>query len=673
MNIPEILPYYGTRYIVSDQTRTGTMFEVLIKERNYIGDATTIRGYGTNPVRLDFSYLDKDFFNPVAGSSCRLSLYTDTYDGLINLAKGDDTKYVVEVYDGDMIFRGFLKPQTYTQEYGPQSPSVKIEATDGLGLLRDIPFRPDDNPTRGVFTLKDIISYVLYLAGNRTDWYDLVSYESNIIQENKNIYGSFSHQIFNWFDRSCYEVLTEILSMFEAQILSVKGSYYIRLVDEPEAPFYDKYDYQGNLTETGPRTATKKDLYNDYEGAYGSVEIDRPLRKNIVTQTKNPIENLIYNGSFDEGTDGWEGAFSVSEGVATISGTDYIRQSFDRGVRRGTPVRLGVKIRARNRGLGQTWRLQVTHANQTLQSEEFTRRDSDGRLIGGWEEIDTFFTTGFLPTERMFYLDTIYEEPDIKIYGVGVGNLDISDVQVRALKWDTQEPFERKEGREVTVINEHNLSDKINQIQFLEGDPHIYKNALNIDPLFRHRTGFRVGYFEFLKSRYDAYHRKDKVRLNLQMYNKDHILNGLMLVYDRFLKLDYLVTSMVYDVKNSVYNAELVSYQEDIPAEELVWILAGGYWNDQGQWIDAESWNDGSATYSVTFIAVDAQANAVNNYLVNICCPSNTIGSGVNNEVTFSNKQIDTYTYTAFKDGYQEVTGTFEIVDQDLTINITFQ
>jgi len=683
-DIPNILPHYGTRYIIRDATRTGSVYEVLIKERMWIGDSERIHGQSQSPVTLNLSYADKNFFSPVAGSSCKLKLYTDTYDGFLHLGMGDDTKYRVEVYEGaTMLFNGFIKPQTYSQEYGPQGPVVTVEATDGLGLLRDIPFRPEEKPTRGAFVLKDVISYLLYLAGNRKDWLDEVSYESAVsagVAENVNTYGSFSHQIFQWFDAPCYNVLTDILTMFKAQIISIDGHYHIRLIDDPEAGYYDRYDYQGTKQSTGARTIIKKDLHTDYMGPKGRVKIDRPVRKVIVKQTMPPIENLIYNNDFEEGTDGWDPSaglsFSVTEGVAKIRGEgEYLQQLFNRGIRRGTPVKLYIKLRVRYRGSADTWKLKISHANQMYESEEFDYRDEDGRIISGWQTIDTWYDMGFRPQEEHFYLETVYADPDIKIYAPpGGAVLDISDVQVQALQWETEEPFEEKKRRKVIVINEDNLSDEINEVEYGQGDPHVYENALNIYPLFVNRTSHRIPYFDLMRSRFVNYHSHNKVRLNLTVLNKadSDILNGAMIINDKYIGLDFLITSMSYDIRGSEYTTlELVSFRQYVPDDPMEWILAEGHWNDDGYWMDGETWNDGGGSYDIVFTATKTGGEPVTDFLVNICCPSNTKGSGDTNTVTFLNRKEGNYTYKAWKEGHTEETGTFAVSGADKSISVT--
>lgn len=112
--------------------------ELYIQTETYTGRTLTLGEDGVyladDPIQISDDY--DDTFTVTSQRSCTINLYTDRYLGNIFFAKrADDVKVNIYV-DGQIIFAGYVTPNTYSQEYIDSTDSFSLNCTDALSTMQ---------------------------------------------------------------------------------------------------------------------------------------------------------------------------------------------------------------------------------------------------------------------------------------------------------------------------------------------------------------------------------------------------------------------------------------------------------------------------------------------------------------------------------------------------------
>ncbi len=192
--------------------------------------------YANSDVALSQSIADGDFFKPISGSSMQLNIHAFDKDEFADLRDAENFEfYFVIKLEDNLINAGYIVPETYRQDWGELPHLVSVQATDGLGLLRDIPFtHENDEDVKGIHRVSDAISYVLYKAGNRGKWYDATIYVPNEASSKGRKFAWNTYiDMGQWKDKpKCHEVLEDILESINAQIIRFRDGFLIRHIDD---------------------------------------------------------------------------------------------------------------------------------------------------------------------------------------------------------------------------------------------------------------------------------------------------------------------------------------------------------------------------------------------------------------------------------------------------------
>jgi len=343
--LQQFIPAESTDYYLSHRMggydALGKQIMVKIYSRAKPEVYSELVGAGTNPVVVQMSFADRDFFRPIVGYQCRLSIQLDSYSQLIHWSKADETRYMVEVYEdwgGDnqrLTFVGFLNSSTYQQDYDQKYSILNIRAVDGLALLRNFDFDPPGNgpgyvgedeqgPVWGVHQLQYVIAYILSKIGNRHHFMDFIPFrwEASMTEEGITTRLLSTPIILaQYYGKNCQEVLTDLLGRFKAQILmspvmsefTGQAVYILRCMDVPmtwstaNAQFYDR---KGNyLAPFGHGAAgwpvNVLTSQTHFERLGGNMKAGSTYRQLVITQKAEYTGNLIFNGNFKHGKSGW--------------------------------------------------------------------------------------------------------------------------------------------------------------------------------------------------------------------------------------------------------------------------------------------------------------------------------------------------------------------------------
>ncbi|MFR3329697.1 MAG: hypothetical protein ACLTSL_06010 [Odoribacter splanchnicus] len=198
---------YGLKYRLSFDSVSGTPYEINILEAGYDGPVEN-RNLGSAPV------LKMDDGEAVRGTSLELSIET-CFDGdLREFYTTDRKKFRVEVYRSGVLFwSGHILPELYSEPYISVPFDVSVTASDGLGLLKNIPFGLSGK--RSVF---DVIKYCCEQTGLVLNYV----FASKLLATGMSGVASVYTQAFvdcNAFDDAdCYEALEKVLITFGSYI-----------------------------------------------------------------------------------------------------------------------------------------------------------------------------------------------------------------------------------------------------------------------------------------------------------------------------------------------------------------------------------------------------------------------------------------------------------------------
>lgn len=649
--IPETLPTYGEKYRMGGGDLYGNECYARILMRDYTGSVTTLNGAGFDPIEVSFNFSDLDYFKPMAGSSCTLQILTNRLRDLVEFFKADETQYRVEVYDSvkeegvvqsRLIFSGFIRPETYNQQYGTHQSQVQITATDGLGLLKFMKFKPIETPLIGTFALSDVLSYLLYLAGNRNDWYDMVPYTvpGTSMRFTNNCFIS----LFDFFEQDCYSVLMAILSTFKMQVCLSGENFIVRLVDDQNTVLKDRFDYRGQLIDSSEHPSVTKNLYNIMTGVSGSIQLEKPIKSVIFDTSAQARGNLLYNGDFKEGAVGWEPSPDLlpdhwkiekevlyiyeyetpsppgegEEEEKTSSSIPYVSNNFGRGLL-GAYQLITLQVTGEVKlspwtglviGEELEWFVKVGLQGTLTQIEEAHNKGPDWQSFTLQFQVSPELATGAI---------------NLQLYGsarVGPSALVwpavlYRNLQVIPLIYNSDladwEPVRKKKITEEVILQSENLEERDVTLDYItqtfsggqSGVWFQYSNIIglrnSIPYIVQEFYGIQKFFEQTLKDRFIQYFENGRIRITFTgLKNEDFMLTPNVVISDQFmrrvftiLQYSYRVISKSISIQCLEYGGlELIPVPDEPPDEDDDWILATGFWRDIGVWRDNKYWID---------------------------------------------------------------------------------
>ena len=332
---------YGVLYEFHRTSTNGADMLITISQKGYNG-AVKKRALGRAPV------IKRDNNGHIYGTSCELYAECLVDGEFSQLYTSDAFEFRVEVYkNGSLLWVGFVSPELYSEPDIAPPYDVQIIATDGLGELKNYNFEKRDNAS-----FLSHISYLVSKSGVDMDFNivsDLRYVDSDGISSSESglldIIINLDHEVGN----SCYDVLQNIMTAFNANITQHNGSYLIFR----ETDFIAKAS--GSTVEAfnsnGSRVYLPADSFgsmqaNDWWPIGQLSTIIEPAKNKLVLKSPQYYDNNILKNEWTLNAgasyNNEEAAYSLPELNSSIS------QTVDFGVEVG--YRLGLRVRARNVG-----------------------------------------------------------------------------------------------------------------------------------------------------------------------------------------------------------------------------------------------------------------------------------------------------------------------------------
>lgn len=131
---------FGLRY-----TSSFDDYEVQIRKKNYSGEVTAIDKLAPSPIEINYSSKDKERISQVQGSSLMFTFYEststdDNYDELFNSDYLDYKLLFINSDTSTLIWEGYIKPENLSKSFLDYNKLIRLEATDAIADLKDIPY-----------------------------------------------------------------------------------------------------------------------------------------------------------------------------------------------------------------------------------------------------------------------------------------------------------------------------------------------------------------------------------------------------------------------------------------------------------------------------------------------------------------------------------------------------
>lgn len=236
---------YGQKYSVLFATRANKDVELKIWQDSYVGAIIDLQGVDVN---LQYIPSSDDPYEPIIASQLGVTIdFTDDLSDIINFTNINDRFTYVEMYVNSVIeWVGFVINDDVQISYSTGRKMAAFNATDGLGMLKDIKF-VSENANYGVndiILLKDIFRACFNSIGfkNNRNYITMCSYYSTgMYTRATQLYADpFDQACLNYRSlledeynyTNCLDILSNIARSFGCRIFQAKAKWWVVAINE---------------------------------------------------------------------------------------------------------------------------------------------------------------------------------------------------------------------------------------------------------------------------------------------------------------------------------------------------------------------------------------------------------------------------------------------------------
>ena len=257
---------YGQKYSVLFATRANKDVELKIWQDSYVGAIIDLQGVDVN---LQYIPSSDDPYEPIIASQLGVTIdFTDDLSDIINFTNINDRFTYVEMYVNSVIeWVGFVINDDVQISYSTGRKMAAFNATDGLGMLKDIKF-VSENANYGVndiILLKDIFRACFNSIGfkNNRNYITMCSYYSTgMYTRATQLYADpFDQACLNYRSlledeynyTNCLDILSNIAKSFGCRIFQAKAKWWVVAINEFATinAYYSEYAPTGLRVNNG--------------------------------------------------------------------------------------------------------------------------------------------------------------------------------------------------------------------------------------------------------------------------------------------------------------------------------------------------------------------------------------------------------------------------------------
>lgn len=334
---------YGQKYSVMFATRADKDIELKIWQDGYSGAILDLQGVGLN---LEYIPASDDPYEPILASQLGITIdFTDDIADVINFTNINDRYTYIEMYVNSVIeWVGFVINDNVQISYSTGRKLITFNATDGLGMLKDVIFIPPVgntgvNDSNSLLTILKTCFNNIGFKNNR-NIITICSYFSNGMYDRGNAswrdpfaqtyinYRTFLKDEYNY--TNCLDIISDIAKSFGCRIFQAKAKWWIVAINEfaETNAYYTEYTSNGSYVNNGDgnlinTSSTIQPYSTNTSGLYfidnSQIKILKKGYYKIIAEGNVEIaQNYIPNGNLED-NDGTEATYwtRYSDGDAT--------------------------------------------------------------------------------------------------------------------------------------------------------------------------------------------------------------------------------------------------------------------------------------------------------------------------------------------------------------------
>lgn len=286
----------------------------------YSGEAIQLTGVGRTAMVSEWNGDIDEPYTPIINSKVTLQFYNEGNVDIVELQNLQDMEARVHVYrDNVLWWTGYVVPDGIQRNFRAFPYPVQLVATDGLALLKDIPFALPNNWPMPVGVSNrcpiNFLRYVLYGSNHLNQplplrWDSMVEsveYEDDLLFGTTQ-WGALGEawQDLNGNQRSCMYILENMVKSVGARFFQFGGKWHLQRINDIAG---GTYNWKELTTDTGTAptlTTGTEDLVAGLNSVYypfiseDHVITNKPALTDVVaTYEHYQAENIIPNGSFE--------------------------------------------------------------------------------------------------------------------------------------------------------------------------------------------------------------------------------------------------------------------------------------------------------------------------------------------------------------------------------------
>lgn len=295
---------YGLRYQGVMKNELQQMVTVKLMQKDYVGDPENFIFTADSSVVLT----DTSDENTIIAREAAMNIWADKASSITwqTFLAGayDEWQCIIDI-DGILVFEGYLTPEEGSSPFLPKPYEVNLKATNGLKLIKDVPFTGLAGETiKGKYLLSDLLCAALLKTGlslnvriygsvynedmdNRAD--DIAATYWNQTKEDHRTFLSNATEFL-----SCYDVLKKLLER-HSRLFYFKGMWVVFLT--AEAQYAPGGLYYTDFTSAGVVIGGAEDT--EAVATVGSAEPIFPINEDALISSLFAIKfaktNYKYN------------------------------------------------------------------------------------------------------------------------------------------------------------------------------------------------------------------------------------------------------------------------------------------------------------------------------------------------------------------------------------------
>jgi hypothetical protein len=311
--LPFSLPTYGAYTTLEDCTDTGEPLIVNLYRKNYTGTVSDLETAGNSPVVLSYREPSLGEYG-IQACECVLSFRSTSNFSLAQFYTQDEREWLLEVIvAGVTKFKGYLTPDSATQEFKSAPAVVTLRANDGIGALKNVTYpMPVGTKNNLRQSFVDILSYAMAVTNLQLGFNTV-----NNLYESKNLTGldddPMAQNKVNPLRMSdgqgniynAYDVIETLCQQFGATFRQADGAFhFIRNSEMTNEVIRNRVYNKDAFFLRGEnvdrlRTAGASDQDVILIGGNPTISLGNAYKRVEVLMKYGDIPSIIFNGDFE--------------------------------------------------------------------------------------------------------------------------------------------------------------------------------------------------------------------------------------------------------------------------------------------------------------------------------------------------------------------------------------